>query len=575
MKKALLILFVFVFSNILLQAQTYIKNVTIVDVEKQLLVNSQTVQITGDKITAIAATNKIKLPPSAIVVDGTGKYLMPGMIDAHVHFFQSGGLYTRPDAIDLMKYLPYDEEIKWVHSNMEDFLKRYLRNGITSVIDVGSNFSFLKQRDSLTKNKQLPNIYMAGPLITTYEPEVFKNLKNEEPFVLVSNKDEAKAAVQKQLPYHPDIIKIWYITDPDDVSGSAKKYEPMIRVVIEEAHKNNLKVAVHATEMITAQLAVENNCDFLVHCIEDTVITTDFVKLLKAKNVVLCPTITINEGYEKTFGQEKEYSYYELVNANPFQIGSIEDLKHLSDTTFINRYKRYAFRNKSYFFTLDSIRKINLKKLSDGGVTIAAGTDAGNIGTMHASSYNKELVGMQVSGMSVWKVINSATIGAAKAIGKETEIGSIRFNKKADLVLLNADPTTNLENLKKVELVIKNGKIIKPDSLIKETKLALVQRQVNAYNLKNLDAFLEPYANDIEIYSFGGELTCKGKEEMRKQYAPLFKNCPNLHCEIKNRIVQGNKVIDKESITGAGEPFEGVAIYVIEENKIKKVFFVD
>ena len=64
---------------------------------------------------------------------------MPGLTDAHVHFFQSGGLYTRPDAIDFRKYKPYDKEIDWVHNNMEDFLRRYIQCGITSVIDVGCN----------------------------------------------------------------------------------------------------------------------------------------------------------------------------------------------------------------------------------------------------------------------------------------------------------------------------------------------------------------------------------------------------------------------------------------------------
>ena len=78
-------------------AQTYITNVTVIDVVKQKLIPAQTVMIKDDIITNIQSSDKIKISESAIVIDGTEKFLMPGMTDAHVHFFQSGGLYTRPD----------------------------------------------------------------------------------------------------------------------------------------------------------------------------------------------------------------------------------------------------------------------------------------------------------------------------------------------------------------------------------------------------------------------------------------------------------------------------------------------
>jgi predicted amidohydrolase YtcJ len=136
---------------------------------------------------------------------------MPGMTDAHVHFFQSGGLYTRPDALDLRKFVPYNKEIEKGHQNMKALLNRYLKTGITSVIDVGSTYNFLKLRDSLSENRLLPSVYMTGPLLTTYEPQVFMGLKNDEPFRLVSTIEDAKKAINEQLPYRPDFIKIWYI----------------------------------------------------------------------------------------------------------------------------------------------------------------------------------------------------------------------------------------------------------------------------------------------------------------------------------------------------------------------------
>ena len=237
-------------------SQVYITNITIVDVVNQQLVPAQTVVINNGIISNIQPSKKIKVPSGVTVIDGTGKYLMPGMTDAHVHFFQSGGLYTRPDAIDLRKYHPYENEIDWVHNNMEDFLRRYVKAGITSVIDVGSNYHFLQQRDSFENKSYAPEIFMTGPLLTSYEPPAFKNLENEEPFILVKTPEDGIKGVQAELPYHPDFIKIWYIVSPikDSVEASAREFEPVAKAIIDEAHKNHLKVAVHATQRITANL---------------------------------------------------------------------------------------------------------------------------------------------------------------------------------------------------------------------------------------------------------------------------------------------------------------------------------
>lgn len=104
----------------------------------------------------------------------------------------------------------------------------------------------------------------------------------------------------------------------------------------------------------------------------------------------------------------------------------------------------------------------------------------------------------------------------------------------------------------------------------------LVQEQVDGYNARNVDAFLKPYAEDIELYMFPNQLISKGKEAMRKDYARMFKDLPELHCEIKNRIVNGNFVIDQESISGMrkGEKVVASAIYEIKDGKISKVYFI-
>ena len=125
-KYLLAVLLLCMFTSSLL-AQTFITNVTIVDSEKQKLISNQTVVITDDLISNIQKNNKIKIPENATIIDGTDKYLIPGLIDAHIHFFQNGGLYTRPDAIDLRKFKNYEKDIAYAKTDMETKLRRYLQ----------------------------------------------------------------------------------------------------------------------------------------------------------------------------------------------------------------------------------------------------------------------------------------------------------------------------------------------------------------------------------------------------------------------------------------------------------------
>ncbi|MDV7698189.1 amidohydrolase family protein [Chryseobacterium soli] len=581
-KKLPLLLIAFLCIN-LTDAQTYIQNVNIVDVVHQKIIPAQTVMISNSIITSIKPGKKMKIPQGANIINGEGKFLLPGMTDSHVHFFQSGGLYTRPDALDLRKQVPYDKEIAWTQSHMEEMLLRYLKSGITTVIDPGATYHFLSLRDSFKNKKNLPTVYMSGPLITTYEPEVFKNLGKNEPFKLVSTVEDAKKLVQEQLPYHPDCIKIWYIVfgEGKNKEEQAKKLEPVIKAAIDEAHKNNLKVAVHATERFTAQIAVQNGANFLVHDIEDEVVSDDFVKLLKSRNVIVSPTLTVMDNYYSTFGQHKNYTTYELENSNPKTIGSIDDLKHLShsdDSVMIRRLKAQVTSPKviDHVNTTNEIRRINLKKLMDGGVTIAAGTDAGNIGTQHATSLIEELKAMKASGLTNWQVLQSATINPTKIFNTENSLGSITEGKTADLVLLRSNPVENLDHLTEIDMVFKNGRAIPADSILKTTAEMLVQQQVNGYNARNIDAFLEPYGEDVELYTFPDTLLSKGKETMRKTYTNMFSTLTDLHCEIKERIINGNFVIDKEIVSGLDRPgkMEATAIYEIKNDKISKVYFL-
>ena len=109
----------------------------------------------------------------------------------------------------------------------------------------------------------------------------------------------------------------------------------------------------------------------------------------------------------------------------------------------------------------------------------------------------------------------------------------------------------------------------------KETPEAVVDLQLEAYNARDIDLFVSTYTEDIEIYDSKGVLTMKGHEQLRKRYDALFKNTPNLHCRIVNRILINNKVIDNENVTMNERIVEAVAIYEVVDGKIKKVTFVN
>lgn len=109
-----------------------------------------------------------------------------------------------------------------------------------------------------------------------------------------------------------------------------------------------------------------------------------------------------------------------------------------------------------------------------------------------------------------------------------------------------------------------------------ETIEAPVDRQLAAYNDHDVDAFVEPYGEDIRICNFPDEILCEGKSRLREMYEGIFARAPAIHARLVNRILIQNKVIDEEYVTHrAGKPdMRAVAIYEVEDKLIRKVFFL-
>ncbi len=549
-----------------------IENATIIDVHTGTLTENQNLLVEDGLITSIS-NRTIKNKKEYQVIDATGNYLMPGMIDTHIHFFQTGSLYTRPDAVDMTDVVPYEEELAFAEVLTKDSFNRYLRLGITTVMDVGGPFSNFKVRDTIAKEQIAPNVYVTGPLFSPYQPEALSKL-DDVPIAKITSIEEATALFNKMLPYQPDFIKIWYIAN---AATPAEKTYPIVAHIAKLAHDHDLKLAVHATQFNTAKLAVEAGADILVHSVDDKEVTEEFAQLLKQKQVTYIPTLIVSKNYYTSFTGTPEDHIQDLNFANSKVYSTLKDVKRYTKETMPDRLKRFQSNSVAfleYYANKSQLMAKNLKFLQERGVNIATGTDAGNIGTMHASSYIQEIEAMKNSGFTNAQLLQAATINAAKGFGVDRKLGSITEGKIADIVVLDKNPLVDIQNLNTIESVIKDGEVLQASTIIKETPEQIVQRQLNAYNAKNMEAFLDTYTDTIEIFNFPNESTLKGKEALRNLFTEMFENTTTLYCEIKNRMVLGNKVIDKEHVRFGDQYFDVIAIYEIEDGKIAKVTFV-
>lgn len=549
------------------QESVLITQVGCVDVETGRI-RTRDVFLDGGQIREVS--RRYRGPEADRVLDGTGQYLLPGLIDAHIHLFQSGGIYTRPDAIDLREFRPYETEIRQTRKDAYTQLQRYLAAGITTVLDMGGPMYHYTLRDTRPDSLPGAELWLTGPLISTYVPPALQ--VEDPPIIKAEGPEDARRLVREQVPQKPDFIKIWYVLA--GAEGPEATYD-LVAAAIDESHKNGLPVAVHATQLETAKLAVQAGADILVHSVDDPV-DDAFIRQLLESNVVYVPTLVVHGHYIDSFTLANSFSEADFRLADPFVLGSLMDGHHLPPGNPLERFEAYKTQLEEAAEQQDRTRAENLKRLAGAGIVIATGTDAGNIGTLHASSYFKELAWMREAGMSNGEILKASTLNAAAALGRDARVGSIEEGKEADLLLLPQNPLEDLQALRRPGYVIADGAVYTPGELLPSGPEVLVQQQLNAYNAGQTDAFMAPYHEEVELYYYPNELFSEGKAAMRPVYERLFQQVPDLHCELVNRMVLGNKVIDYERLTGFpdGRTVEAIALYEIAEGKIKRVTFL-
>ena len=442
-----------------------------------------TVVINGDKIenVAMGKQNAAKLGKQIPCV---GKFVLPGYIDTHVHFFQSADLFTRPDGADLNAVRPYKDEVRWIKSHLDDTFTRYIRCGITSVVDVGGPFWNFEVRKMANAMAKAPRVAVAGPLISSVSRE--KLDLGDPPIVKIDTPEQAREFVRKLAAQNPDLVKIWYIVDKDH---PVEAFRPIVRATIEESHTHNIRVAVHATELETARAAVEEGADVLVHSVIDKPVDGAFVTLLRDRHVILCPTLVVFERYGRVFSHQLNLTPEEQAWGNPEVIATL-DVTKIPQDKLPQRIKDALAKPEE---ALDRIKKTydialpNLKKLEDAGVTIAAGTDAGNIGTIHGPALFREFQLMKEAGLAPMQILQCATANAAKLFGGETgaHIGKIDNGCFADLVILKSNPLDDIARASDIESVMKGGVLYSASSLLPNTG-SIKPRAAKLRNFLNL-----------------------------------------------------------------------------------------
>jgi len=421
-----------------------------------------TIVIAGDKIQLAGRGITLELPQGAKIIDGRGKFVIPGLVDSHVHFFQSGNLYTRPDAADFNAVVPYAQEVARNKARLDATFKIWLANGVTGVADVGGPFWNYDVRDRAVATAAAPRMVVAGPLISMIADPPLD--LDDPPIIRIGSPEEARALAERELKRNPDFIKVWFIhQEGDDLA----KQEAIVKAAGDAAHAAGKRLAVHATELLVAKAALRAGADILVHSVFDEPVDDEFIALLKERHALYCPTLFVWTSYELVLSGQWKATPEEERSADP-EILAAMDVNKVPADKRPERVAKFIAERKPV--EPPKVAMANLKRVQDAGIPVVMGTDAGNIGTLHGPSIYREMRLMAESGLTPLEVLRSATWNAAKTMGLEGKTGEVQEGMLADLVILDADPLADVMNLSHVYRTIKGGVVYDPKELMESIR---------------------------------------------------------------------------------------------------------
>jgi len=402
------------------------------------------------------AGNAVQCPvPDGIdTVDARGTWITPGLIDAHMHFSQTGWADGRPDALDVRATHPYTEVQADLKKHPERFGRSYVCSGVTSVFDVGGYPWTLQLKERFAHDTSVPHVAAAGPLLSTLDHWV--NVPGERQFIHLKDEASGRDGVRYLASQGADAVKVWWIVRSPDLTVDASA--GAVGAAADEARKRHLPLIVHASGLAEAKAALRSGANVLVHSVEDEPVDADFIALAKTNNAIVIPTLTVLDGYVRMFRSAVDRTPPVVDDPN----GCVDraTLSKVAETatidpSLVDPARITARQQRAERFT--RVTRANLKALVEAGIPIATGTDAGNPLTLHGPAIYAEMEAMQASGMTPMQVIVASTAGAARAMRIDKQTGTIEKGRDADLVILAADPASNVTNFRKIRYVVRAG----------------------------------------------------------------------------------------------------------------------
>jgi imidazolonepropionase-like amidohydrolase len=376
---------------------------------------------------------------SGQVIDATGKFVIPGLADMHNHL-GTGGLSLGP-----------------APENYIGNLGRLLAVGVTTVFDPSvpeNDFTKLKAA-AAADSAAYPRFFGTGPSLTVEGD----TLGSESP--KPKTPDEARAVVQRLKALGVDAIKI----TRDDLAWASTQAMPVmatdvLQAIVDEAHRLQLKVYVHAPQMARAREALRAGVDGLLHGIVDEPIDQDFISLMKKNGALYVPTLGMFEDVADVSAfARRQAPYWDQLGLQPPAIYAayISGFGVQLFKTLLNN----SVSTKQHLPVL----RANMTRVFDAGIPVVMGSDTGFFGVLLGVATQIEMELMVEGGLTPIDAIRSATINAARMLGKEKDLGTIEAGKLADLLILDANPLDDIKAVRRIHRVVKGGVVFDPAKL--------------------------------------------------------------------------------------------------------------
>ena len=410
-----------------------LQNFNLIDGTGKALAPNMSMVISDGKIQSIGPNLRTRVPSGADVIDMTGKFVMPGMINVHGHVGLTKGL---------------DQDVKfYTRGNVEDNLRTYAAYGVTTVVSLGTDLEAIYAVRSAQRGTRpaMARVYTAGKGFAMRGVNPPGPVRYE---VLTPSDVEGKMA--EHAKNKPDFVKLWM----DDNFGRAKTITPdLTAAIISSAKKYKLRVAAHVASLAHAKLLVEQGAYALAHSVRDQEMDDALLLAMRHKNAWLIPTLTRDASlYMFT---DKPAMLEDPFFTQSAPLGAVDQLKlpaYASKTKGDVDYDRWH--------NMLDMGERNLRRSSEAGVKIGLGTDSGAPGRFPGSFEHWELELMSDSGLTASQIITIATKNGAEFIGAR-DLGTLESGKWADLIVLNRNPLDDIRNTKTIDAVYVAGNKVK------------------------------------------------------------------------------------------------------------------